>query len=77
MNSNSKCNRGFDDSLAFGIKTAEQVAQTAEFDDAVVVGSAVIERIAGGLANKVGSEEIVASVHRVVGELAGGLRNLS
>ncbi len=61
--------------VGFGIKTAEQVTQTAKVADAVVVGSAVIERIAGGIENKSGSKDIVAGVHRFVGELAGGLTN--
>ena len=63
--------------VGFGIKTTEQVAQTATFADAVVVGSAVVDRIAGGIENKSGKKEIAADVHRFVGELAGGLRNMS
>ena len=59
--------------VGFGIKTAEQVAQIAEFADAAVVGSAVIDRIAEGVANKSSRREIVAGVHAFVGELAGGL----
>jgi len=59
--------------VGFGVKTAEQVAQIAAAADAVVVGSAIIERIAKGLETKAGKEEIVAGVHGFVGELAGGL----
>lgn len=60
--------------VGFGIKTAEQVAQTAKLADAVVVGSAVIERIAERVARKSSKDEIVADVHRFVGELAGSLK---
>ncbi len=59
--------------VGFGVKTAGQVAQTAEVADAVVVGSAVIDRIAEGVAKKTGKKKIAANVHRFVGELAGGL----
>ena len=59
--------------VGFGIKTTEQVAQTATFADAVVVGSAVVDRIAEGIKNKSGKKEIAADVHRFVGKLAGGL----
>lgn len=41
--------------------------------DAVVVESAVIERIADGLNNKRTGNEIATDVHGFVGELAGGL----
>lgn len=59
--------------VGFGVKTAEQVAQIAAAADAVVVGSAVIERIARGLEKKAGKAEMVAGVHGFVRELAGGL----
>ena len=59
--------------VGFGVKNPQQAAQIAAFADAVVVGSAVIERIAEGVANNSGKDEIVAGVHRFVGELAGGL----
>ena len=60
--------------VGFGIKTTEQVQQTAKVADAVVVGSAVIEKIADGLENKRTSDEIVDGVHGFVRELAGGLQ---
>ena len=59
--------------VGFGIKTAEQVAQTAKAADAAVVGSALIDKIAEGLKQKLEKKEIVASVHRFVSELAKGL----
>lgn len=60
--------------VGFGVKTAEQVADIARTADAVVVGSALIERIAEGVANASEREEIVAGVHGFVGKLASGLR---
>ena len=57
--------------VGFGIKTAEQVAQTATVADAAVVGSALIDRIAQGLKKESDRDAIVADVHRFVGELAG------
>ena len=60
--------------VGFGIKTAEQVQQTAQVADAVVVGSAVIDKIAQGIEKKADDAQIAADVHRFVGELAGGLR---
>ena len=59
--------------VGFGIKTAEQVAQTAKIADAAVVGSALIDKIAEGLKQKLEKKEIVTSVHRFVSELAKGL----
>ena len=61
--------------VGFGIKTAEQVAQTAANADAVVVGSAIVNKIADGLDNKASNNAIVADVHQFVSELAGGLNN--
>jgi len=59
--------------VGFGVKTPAQVAQTAAVADAVVVGSALIERIAAGVADQSGAEKITADAHRFVGELARGL----
>ena len=60
--------------VGFGIKTAEQVRQTAELADAVVVGSAVIEKIAAGLESQHNGDQIAAQVHQFVAELAAGLQ---
>ena len=60
--------------VGFGIKTAEQAAQTANIADAVVVGSALIDRVAEGVAGDSARAEIVAGVHSFVGKLAAGLR---
>ena len=60
--------------VGFGIKTAEQVKQTAKVADAAVVGSALIEKIARGIKNQTDNKKIVADVHKFVAELAGGLK---
>lgn len=59
--------------VGFGIKTKQQVHEISAIADAAVVGSALIERIAQGLEQSAPKENIVAEVHRFVGELAGGL----
>lgn len=60
--------------VGFGVKTASDVAATAKIADAVVVGSAIIERIAEGVAKKSRSDAIATKVHKFVGELAKGLK---
>lgn len=59
--------------VGFGIKTTEQVTQTAKVADAVVVGSAVIEQIAEGVAKEEGNDAIAKKVHGFVKGLAKGL----
>ena len=59
--------------VGFGIKTADQVAQTAGVADAAVVGSALVNRIKDGIDDGVGPEQIAGNVHALVGELATGL----
>jgi len=56
--------------VGFGIKTPEQAAEIAQHADAVVVGSAIVERV-GALASSNGS---VQSVLDFVGSLADGVR---
>jgi len=61
--------------VGFGIKTAEQARAIAEVADAAVVGSAIVARIAEGLdASGRATPGLVAGVHRLVGELAAGVR---
>ncbi|MEA3292265.1 MAG: tryptophan synthase subunit alpha [Pseudomonadota bacterium] len=60
--------------VGFGIKSAEQVAEIAEMADAVVVGSAIVDRIAEAARKELPKEEIAERVHDFVSELAGGLR---
>lgn len=61
--------------VGFGIKTPAAAAQTATTADAVVVGSAIIDRIARGVATKSPPHKIVTTVHHFVSELAAGLHN--
>lgn len=60
--------------VGFGIKTPDQVRETAAFADAVVVGSAIVDRI--GNAAKAGrtTGDLCSDVHRFVAELAAGTR---
>ena len=62
--------------VGFGIKTAQQAAEVARIADAVVVGSAIVERIARGLdARGGGSPELAQSVLEFVAELSSGVRD--
>jgi len=63
--------------VGFGIKTAEQAADIARIADAVVVGSALIGRIAEGIANDAERGDIVSGVHGFVGKLASGCNDLA
>ena len=60
--------------VGFGIKTAAHVADVARFADAVVVGTAIVDRVAA--ARKAGKAPgaIAADVHEFVAGLAGGVR---
>tara|TARA_B100000575_G_C22628534_1_gene389005 strand:- start:18 stop:551 length:534 start_codon:yes stop_codon:yes gene_type:complete len=64
----------------FGIRTPEQAAQSANLSDGAVVGSAVVDIIAGCLANPTSpdsAENRAAIVHKVVafvGELSAAIR---
>jgi tryptophan synthase alpha chain len=60
--------------VGFGIKSAEQVEETAKFADAVVVGSALVQRIADGVDAARSAEQICGDVHEFVGQLAAGTR---
>ncbi|MFT5259689.1 MAG: tryptophan synthase alpha chain, partial [Gammaproteobacteria bacterium] len=60
--------------VGFGIKTAAHVKATAEFSDAVVVGSAIIQQIEEGLDQQLSSDEITQRVSAFVSSLAQGLR---
>lgn len=61
--------------VGFGIKTPEQVAEVAGVADAVVVGSAVVARIADGL-DETGAprSDLVGNVLAFVADLAKGVR---
>ena len=64
----------------FGIRTPEQAAQSANLSDGAVVGSAVVDIIAGGLANPTSPDSaenraaIVRKVAAFVGELSAAIR---
>ena len=64
----------------FGIRTPEQAAQSANLSDGAVVGSAVVDIIAGGLANPTSRDyaenraAIVRKVAAFVGELSAAIR---
>lgn len=60
--------------VGFGIKTPEQVADLATVADAVVVGSAIVQRIATEAAAGKASADIAGDVSAFVRELAGGLK---
>jgi len=61
--------------VGFGVKTPEDAAGFARVADAVVVGSALVETIAGGL-DKAGrpGPRLAADAHAFVGRLAEGVR---
>ena len=59
--------------VGFGIKTAEDVANMAQYADAVVVGSAIIDVIANAHHANAPMNEIVQKTAGFVSELAGGL----
>ena len=59
--------------VGFGIKTVDQVKAAAQFAEGVVVGSAIVEKIAAAIAAKKNEDKIVKDVHAFVGQLAAGL----
>ncbi len=60
--------------VGFGIKTKQQVREIASIADAVVVGSALVDIIANGLACNINTDEIASNLHEFVTELASGTR---
>ncbi|HNR76422.1 MAG TPA: tryptophan synthase subunit alpha [Parvularculaceae bacterium] len=65
--------------VGFGVKTPQKAAQTARLADAVVVGSALVERLAanlaGALEEKPGEEDsAVSAVLSLAGELSSAVR---
>jgi tryptophan synthase alpha chain len=60
--------------VGFGLKTAAQTAAVAGFADAVVVGSALVDRVAAGLnADGRAGSGLVANVLGLVSDLAAGV----
>ncbi|OFX00908.1 MAG: tryptophan synthase subunit alpha [Alphaproteobacteria bacterium RIFCSPHIGHO2_12_FULL_63_12] len=62
--------------VGFGIKTAKSAAETAKFADAVVVGSALVERLAAHL-NHASLEETSGEADIAVAEVVNLARELS
>lgn len=60
--------------VGFGIRTPELAEEIAAHADAVVVGSALVQRIEDGLSEGVPAADLSASVLQFVEELAGGIR---
>lgn len=60
--------------VGFGIKTAAQVAEAARIADAVVVGTAIVDRVAAARVAGMSSAAIAADVHEFVANLAAGVR---
>ena len=59
--------------VGFGIRTRAQVREIIQVADAAVVGSALIDRIAEGIAKQHTDDVIVESVTNLVSDLAKGL----
>ncbi len=60
--------------VGFGISTRAQVRETAAIAEGVVVGSAIVNKIAEATTANKSSAETCADVHRFVAELAAGTR---
>ena len=64
--------------VGFGVKSAEQAAAIGQGSDAVVVGSALVNAIAGSLDNDGGATETTSkAVLDLVAELASGVRSVN
>jgi tryptophan synthase alpha chain len=59
--------------VGFGVRTPEQAAAIAEVADGVVVGSALVNAVRDNLT--AGARAVTGAVHRLVGELAAGMRS--
>jgi tryptophan synthase alpha chain len=60
--------------VGFGVRSAAQASAIAAGADAVVVGSALVEAVRASLNDGAATPETAAAVHRLVAELAGGVR---
>jgi tryptophan synthase alpha chain len=63
--------------VGFGIKTAEKAREIATVADAVVVGSALVERLAAGLDQAGGKLESGGKLDNVVNPVLSLARDLS
>ena len=59
--------------MGFGIRTQQQVREIIQVADAAVVGSALVDLIADGIAQQHTDDVIVESVTDLVSNLAEGL----
>ena len=60
--------------VGFGIRTPAHVADVARFADAVVVGTAIVDRVAAARKAGKASSAIAVDIHEFVGALAVGVR---
>ena len=61
--------------VGFGVRDAGQAAEIASVADAVVVGSAIVQRIASSLTDGRAGSGTIPGVEALIRELAGGVRN--
>ena len=61
--------------VGFGVRTADQASEIAGFVDAVVVGSAIVQRIESTLVDGRVGNGTVPGVEALIRELAGGVRS--
>jgi tryptophan synthase alpha chain len=60
--------------VGFGVRSAAQAAAIAAVADGVVVGSALVETVRASLDAGKATPATAGAVHKLVGELAGGVR---
>jgi tryptophan synthase alpha chain len=60
--------------VGFGVRSAKQAAAIAAVADGVVVGSALVETVRASLDAGKATPATAGAVHKLVGELAGGVR---
>jgi len=61
--------------VGFGVRNAGQASEIAGFADAVVVGSAIVQRIESTLVDGRAGSGTIPGVEALIRELAGGVRN--
>ena len=70
-----KASSGLPVAVGFGVKTVEKARETARIADAVVVGSALVEQLAGALDESGGNfAKVINSVLSLARELGGAVR---
>ncbi len=71
-----KRHTGLPVAVGFGVKSAANAREIAQGADAVVVGSALIDRLSGSLEQGKATAETVKAVTSLVSELADGVRSV-